>query len=97
MTYDWNWTAAARDLTRGRELSPNDPLAELNQAFYFSCLSRHDDALRHIRCALGLDPVSFFCNRMYASLLYMARRYDEALVQLQRTEQLRTTSAYPLT
>jgi len=78
-TYERNWAAAERDLTKGIELSPNDSLAELHYAIYLDAMNRPEEAVTHMRRALVLDPLSFFMTRHLGSVLFFARHYDEAL------------------
>ena len=42
-------------------------------------MGRHDEALAEIRRAEQLDPLSLIINAVEANMLYMARRYDDAI------------------
>lgn len=86
--YDWNWSKAQNDLQRGIQLDPNDPLAEILYTFYLAGVGKLQQAVAGARRAVKLDPVSFFANRTLAAMLYVDRRYDAALAQLQRTREL---------
>ncbi|HEY2468889.1 MAG TPA: tetratricopeptide repeat protein [Terracidiphilus sp.] len=83
--YGWDWAAAEQNLTRGISLNPSDPIAEFKYAIYLDAVGRPQDAVTHMRRALQLDPVSFLLNRRMGASLYLARDYDGALAQLQRT------------
>lgn len=76
--FDWNWDAAEREFRRASDLNPNDPGARMFQAHLYSNLARHVDALKGIREALVLDPLSRILNTHLSHFLYNARRYDEA-------------------
>ena len=41
-----------------------------------------------MRAALEIDPVSLSINRMYGLILIFARKYDEAIAQLEKTLEL---------
>jgi TolB-like protein/DNA-binding winged helix-turn-helix (wHTH) protein/Tfp pilus assembly protein PilF len=86
--YEWDWTAAEQNLIRGISLNPNDSIAEFKYAVYLDAVSRPQDAVTHMRHALQLDPLSFIINRRSGATLYLARQYDDALVQLQRAAEM---------
>jgi TolB-like protein/Tfp pilus assembly protein PilF len=86
--YAWDWTAAEQDLTHGIALNPNDSLAEFKYAVYLDAVGRPQDAVTHMRRALQLDPLSFLVNRRLGATLYLAREYDAALAQLNRTAEM---------
>lgn len=81
--YTWDWTAAEQNLKRGIELAPSYSLAELQYATYLDAMDRPGEAVTHQQRALDLDPLSFLMNRRLGATLYLARRYDDALTQLQ--------------
>jgi tetratricopeptide (TPR) repeat protein len=86
--YEWDWTAAEQNLTRGISLSPNDSIAEFKYAVYLDAVGRPQDAVTHMRRALQLDPLSFVVNRRLGVALYLARQYDAALAQLQAAAEM---------
>jgi TolB-like protein/DNA-binding winged helix-turn-helix (wHTH) protein/Tfp pilus assembly protein PilF len=86
--YEWDWTAAEQNLTRGISLNPNDSIAEFKYAVYLDAAGRPQDAVTHMRRALQLDPLSFIVNRRLGATLYLARQNDAALAQLQRAAEM---------
>ena len=50
-------------------------------ATLLSILCRHEDALREIRLAVELDPISNNTRGQYALVLTRARKFDEAIKQ----------------
>jgi len=86
--YEWDWTAAEQNLTRGISLNPNDSIAEFKYAAYLDAVDRPQDAVTHMRRALDLDPLSFLINRRLSATLYLARYYDDALAQMQRAAEM---------
>ena len=86
--YEWDWTAAEQNLTRGISLNPNDSIAEVKYAAYLDAAGRPQDAVTHMRRAFELDPLSFFVNRRLGATLYLAREYDAALAQMQRAAEM---------
>lgn len=87
-TYEWNWTAAESDLTRGIALSPSYSYAEMKYAVYLDAQNRPEEAVTHMRRALELDPLSFLINRHLGSTLFFARHYDDALYYLRRAGEM---------
>jgi TolB-like protein/DNA-binding winged helix-turn-helix (wHTH) protein len=87
-TYEWNWTAAEANLTRGIALSPSYSYAEMRFAVYLDSQNRPEEAVMHMRRALELDPLSFLINRHLGSTLFFARHYDEALDYLRRAGEM---------
>jgi TolB-like protein/DNA-binding winged helix-turn-helix (wHTH) protein/tetratricopeptide (TPR) repeat protein len=86
--YEWDWTAAEQNLTRGISLNPNDSIAEFKYAVYLDAVGRPQDAVTHMRRALQLDPLSFLVTRRLGVALYYDRQYDVALAQLQRAAEM---------
>jgi TolB-like protein/DNA-binding winged helix-turn-helix (wHTH) protein/Tfp pilus assembly protein PilF len=86
--YQWDWTAAEQNLTRGIAQNPNDAIAEFKYAVFLDAVDRPQDAVIHMRRALQLDPLSFLMNRRLGATLYLARDYDAALAQLNRAGEM---------
>jgi tetratricopeptide (TPR) repeat protein len=89
-----DWAGADGEYARSIELNPNYVTAHHWYALYLSNLGRHDDALREIRRALELDPLSPITNANLGSILYFARRYDEAAEQCRKTLDLEESFAF---
>jgi TolB-like protein/DNA-binding winged helix-turn-helix (wHTH) protein/tetratricopeptide (TPR) repeat protein len=86
--YLWDWAAAGQNLTRGIELNPSDAIAEFKYATFLDAMDRPREAVDHMRRAVTLDPLSFLMNRRLGAVLYLARDYDAALVQLNRAAEM---------
>ena len=83
--YYWDWSEGRRHYERAIELDPNYERALGFYAFYLSCLGQHQEALAFAERAKRLDPVSPAALMNVAAILYFARRYDEATVELNAT------------
>ena len=83
-----NWRAAELGFNRAIELNPNYPTARHWHAELLSRLGRHDEAVREMKRAQALDPLSIPINAMVGHALMMARRYDEAIDQYKKTLEL---------
>ena len=78
------WSEAELEFRRAIELNPNNSSAHYFYAFrLLAPENRIDQGLEHVRAALSLDPLSPSIRTNYGVLLTMARRYPEAVAQLQ--------------
>jgi TolB-like protein/DNA-binding winged helix-turn-helix (wHTH) protein/Flp pilus assembly protein TadD len=85
LLYDWNPAAAEVEFRRAIELDLNYPTGHHWYAYDLAAMGRMDEALREIRRAQELDPLSLIINTDVAQILFFARRYDEAVAQCQKT------------
>jgi TolB-like protein/DNA-binding winged helix-turn-helix (wHTH) protein/Tfp pilus assembly protein PilF len=81
--YYWEWADADHHFKRAIELNPNDETALRNYSFYLACMRRHEESVAFARRARTLNPVSPATQLQVAMNLYLARRYDDALVELE--------------
>jgi len=85
---EWDWATAGRELDRALALDPRYPDAHLFHGWYFVATNRMDDAIREVQTAVNLDPFSSVNNARLASMLFLARRYDDVLAQSRRVMEL---------
>ncbi len=85
MLYDWNWPVAEKEFKRAIQLNPGYATAHHWYAFYCASQGRMEEALREIRLAQQLDPLSLIINTDVGEILYNSRRYDEAVEQSRKT------------
>jgi TolB-like protein/Tfp pilus assembly protein PilF len=81
---------AANHLDRAVKAEPQNMELRNTRAGILLVQGRVDAAITVYKEALELDPVSPLLNRSLGCMYYYARRYDDALVQLQRAERLET-------
>ncbi len=86
--YDWDWPTAGRHFDRALALDPRYPDAHLFHGWYFVAANRMDDAISEVQTAVNLDPFSSVTNARLASMLFLARRYDDVLAQSRRVLEL---------
>jgi len=86
---EWNWKEAKRHYQRALELNPNYATAHhwYGEAYLFP-LGNFPDAFAEMRKAQELDPLSPIITSDIGKNLVMARRYDEAIVMLNKTLEL---------
>jgi serine/threonine protein kinase/Tfp pilus assembly protein PilF len=80
--YDWDAPAAERNFQRAIELNPGHPTAHHWFAEHLSAMGRLDQAITESMQALELDPLSSVINSCVGWILYRARRFEEAALQL---------------
>ncbi|PYX36849.1 MAG: hypothetical protein DMG81_15315 [Acidobacteria bacterium] len=84
----WKWSEAEQEFRRALQLNPNNSNTHYFYAMEFLIAqNRLDQALEELRTAMSLDPLSPIVNTNYASVLTMARRYEESLAQFQKALQ----------
>ncbi len=82
--YNWNWTAAEQDFKRAIDLNQNYANAHNFYASFLMSQGRIDESIAASNRARALDPFSLSISVQRGFLLENARRYDEAIEQLQR-------------
>jgi serine/threonine protein kinase/Tfp pilus assembly protein PilF len=77
--YDWNWAEAERAFKRAIELNPGYGSAHQWYGLYLAAMDRMGEAFAEVKIAEELDPLSLPVNTNAGWLLYLTRRYDEAI------------------
>ena len=85
---DWDWAGAERELNLALELNPNSELAHHTYSRYFRLLGRNQESIAEARRALEINPLSAGSYLMLGMAYYSDRRYDEALPQFQKVQEI---------
>jgi tetratricopeptide (TPR) repeat protein len=93
-SYDWNFTAAAREFKRAIEINPTYSDGHQMNSYYLAAMGRFDDALAEMKLALALDPVSLEKTTGIGEILYQQRRYDEAIEQYRKALEMDSNSGF---
>ena len=91
LAYDWDWLGAEADLKRGLELNPKYPTAHQWYASYLVQMGKFDRAKEEIEQAQQLDPLSPIISSNAGLYSYFEHRYDDAIVQYQKTLEIDPT------
>ena len=91
----WDWPEAERHFKRAIDLEPNYVTALRAYSFYMAYTGNATDALPLAERAISLDPLSLGAQVNFGVILNMARRYDDAVSQFERTLEL--DSGYAMT
>jgi serine/threonine-protein kinase len=90
--YDWDWSAADRELRRAVELNPRYSVARQWRSWLLIALGDTEASMAEGRRAAELDPASVSIRRSLGWLHYYAREYDAALEQLRRALAMNPTA-----
>jgi len=82
-TYDWEFEEAVAECQRAVALDPNDAGAHRELALALNVVGRSDEAVSEIDATIAISPTSDN-KRARGLILYMARRYDDAIEQSQQ-------------
>ena len=82
--FDWNAAEAERRFERAIALDPSYAAAHRGYATHLRNMGRFDEALRHVRYARALEPLSAAPVLEEAILLYASRRTGEAIDLVER-------------
>jgi adenylate cyclase len=77
--YDWYWAGAEAEFKKALELNPGYPQAHQYYADFVKSFGRFEEALREMKEALILDPLSYSANTGIGHVLYLSRQYDKAI------------------
>jgi DNA-binding winged helix-turn-helix (wHTH) protein/TolB-like protein/Flp pilus assembly protein TadD len=87
-SFDWDPEAAERRMRQALELDPDDPFTLHCFSMMLSQDGRFDEALSFNQRLLDQDPVATLPNRDRSLILFLARRYTEAVEQARKTLEL---------
>jgi tetratricopeptide (TPR) repeat protein len=74
----WDWLGAEKSFRRAVELDPDSAKAQHWLALFLSALGQSDEALRHSRRAVALEPTAGYRTGLGA-VLYFARQFPEMI------------------
>jgi TolB-like protein/Flp pilus assembly protein TadD len=85
LVFDWDWASAEREFHKALELNPSSPKAHAGYAEYLLFVAqRTDEALQELQQAYALDPLLPSSHGDLAWLLFLSRRYAQAIEAAQR-------------
>jgi TolB-like protein/DNA-binding winged helix-turn-helix (wHTH) protein len=93
---DRNWAEAEKSLKRAIELNPNNADAYHRYAYFLMRLGRFDESLQKAEKARELNPLSNIVQSGIGLTYLCARRYPEAVRQLEKTAAENPQFAHPM-
>jgi eukaryotic-like serine/threonine-protein kinase len=82
---DWNWPEAAREFRRALELDPAQTLPRLYHSWLMVLQGDSAGAILEARRAQEIEPLSPLVNAGTAHTLFLARRYDQAVTECEKS------------
>jgi serine/threonine-protein kinase len=79
--FEWNWPAAESDYRKALELDPNNAGGHYWYSRGLAEFGRIEDALREVKAAQELDPLSPSVRAAKAKIFLVAHRYDLVIQQ----------------
>lgn len=83
--YEWDWAGGEDEIKEALRLNPSYETAYRWYATILDGTERHEEVIASSRHALELDPTSLIDSSSLGFELYMVRKYDDAVAQLQKT------------
>jgi tetratricopeptide (TPR) repeat protein len=89
VSYDRDWLGAEKEFQRAFELNRSYATAYHGYGLAYLVPQRHfDDAVREMKLARELDPLSLVINSNLGDTFYPTRQYDQAIEQCRKTLEL---------
>jgi tetratricopeptide (TPR) repeat protein len=82
--HDWDWADLDESFQRALDLNPGHAFAYYWYGEYLMAMGRVDESIAMVAAAHEMDPLSPGLSAAFGMILYLARRYDEALECLRR-------------
>jgi len=86
--HDWDWEGLERDFRRAIELNPANGIVYYWFGEFLMSLGRPDEAIAITEKAYSTDPLSPVLGSSLAMILYLARRFNDAVKVLERTQEI---------
>jgi TolB-like protein/Tfp pilus assembly protein PilF len=91
LLYDWNWADAERLVRKALEINPNHSFAHNTLAHVLATKGAGEEALREIRIAESLDPLSPLAKVMTSCISYQSRHFEEAATKARQASDMQLT------
>ncbi|HEV2803038.1 MAG TPA: protein kinase [Pyrinomonadaceae bacterium] len=92
--YHWNFAEGDKEFLRAIELAPNADIFYRWYANRLASQGRSDEAIAMAKTAIDLNPTYIVPQIHYGRTLYYARRYDDAIRQLERVIEMDSAQPY---
>jgi tetratricopeptide (TPR) repeat protein len=94
ISFEWNWPAAQASFRRAIQLNPNNANAHSFYSIALGIVGDLETALQEVKLARELEPTQIVYRANVGFVLYRARRFAEAVVELRTCVALEPASAY---
>jgi TolB-like protein/DNA-binding SARP family transcriptional activator/Tfp pilus assembly protein PilF len=86
--HEWDWERSETEFLHAIHLDPSYSTGRQWYANFLTAMGRFDEAVREMRAAQDLDPLSLIANAALGWVLYYAGEHERAVAQLDRTLEL---------
>lgn len=86
--YEWNWAEAEREFLAAIKLNPNYTLARYWYVVFLMLSGRFSESDEQLKHLAVIDPLSLSLNKTLASLFFYQKRYEESILQAEKTLEL---------
>ena len=86
--HDWDWEGLERDFQRAIELNPSNTIVYYWYGEFLMSMGKPEKAIAMTEKAHRMDPLSPVIGSWLVMILYLARRYDQAVALLERTQEI---------
>ncbi len=86
--HDWDWEGLEQDFQRAIELNPTQAIVYYWYGEFLMSMGRPDEAIAMTQKAYLMDPLSPVIGASLAMILYLARRYDQAMKVLEGAHEI---------
>ncbi len=83
---EFDWTGAEILFKQAMKRNADSVMVTDPYAFYLTCTARHEEAIRHSSYCLRKLPQTYYYNLRLGWTYFMARRYDEATIQIREAQ-----------
>jgi len=79
--FEWNWVEAKKNFLKAIEVNPRSAEAHIRYGWnYLTCVEgKFDEAEKHGKIAISLEPLSAICYANYSLILHCAGKHKDAL------------------
>jgi serine/threonine-protein kinase len=82
---DWNWPEAEREFSRALEIDPMQTMPRIYRSWLMVLQGDHGGAAIEARRAQEIEPLAPNVNAGAAHALFLARRYDQAVTECEKS------------
>jgi len=86
--HDWDWEGLEKDFQRSIQLDPSQAIVYYWYGEYLMSMGKPEEAIAVTQKAHRMDPLSPVIGASLAMILYLARKYDQALDVLKGVEEI---------
>lgn len=84
----YDWEQIQKEVTKARTLDPTSRLVRLRYAMVQAELGRPEEAVEELELMLESDPLSLDARSWLSVMLYLSRKFDQALEQARRNMEM---------